>query len=44
MGYHPVLPTKSFDKETRKALVQYQKDNELPKGNLNMLTLKKLGL
>lgn len=43
MGYTIKL-TSVLDEQTKEALSQYQKDNELPRGNLNIATLKKLGL
>ncbi len=43
LGY-TVGNSKKLDKVTKKALHQFQDDFKLPKGNLNMATLDKLGL
>lgn len=43
-GYNPGPIDDIFGSQTKAALVQYQKDNNLPVGNLNIETLKSLGV
>jgi len=44
LGYDAGTPDNQLGPKTRKALLQYQKDNNLPQGNLNKETLKALGV
>lgn len=43
-GYDPGPVDNIFGQQTKDALLQYQIDNELPQGNLNMETLESLGV
>jgi hypothetical protein len=43
-GYNPGPIDNIFGQQTKDALLQYQIDNELPQGNLNMETLQALGV
>lgn len=43
-GYNPGPIDNIFGQQTKDALLQYQIDNELPQGNLNMETLEALGV
>ena len=43
-GYNPGPADNIFGQQTKDALLQYQIDNELPQGNLNMETLRALGV
>lgn len=43
-GYNPGPIDNSFGAQTKKALIQYQKDNNLPVGAFDFETLKSLGL
>jgi len=43
-GYDPGPTDNVLGPLTRKALIQFQKDNNLPAGNLNMETLRALGI
>ncbi|MFN8308402.1 MAG: peptidoglycan-binding protein [Chitinophagales bacterium] len=43
-GYDPGALDNSFGGQTKSALIKYQQDKNLPVGNLNMETLKSLGV
>ncbi|MEY2830287.1 MAG: hypothetical protein RIQ33_2145 [Bacteroidota bacterium] len=43
-GYNPGPVDNVFGGQTKAAIIQFQKDNHLPEGNLNMETLSALGL
>ena len=43
-GYNPGAANNVLGPETRRALLQYQKDNGLPAGNINMETIRSLGV
>lgn len=43
-GYDPGALDDVFGEQTKAALVKYQKDKNLPQGNLNLETLKSLGV
>jgi outer membrane protein OmpA-like peptidoglycan-associated protein/flagellar biosynthesis/type III secretory pathway protein FliH len=43
-GYNPGVADNQFGSATKKALVKFQKDNNLPVGNLDFETLKALGV
>jgi peptidoglycan hydrolase-like protein with peptidoglycan-binding domain len=43
-GYNPGPIDNVLDRQTKTALLQFQKDDNLPQGNLNLETLKALGI
>jgi peptidoglycan hydrolase-like protein with peptidoglycan-binding domain len=43
-GYDPGLDDNVLGPRTNAAIIKYQKDNNLPSGNLNLETLKSLGV
>lgn len=42
-GYYKGVIANELNADARKALLQYQIDNHLPQGNLNLLSLRMLG-